>query len=55
MRNRKPGPWIAAGCAVIAVVLILTGEGFFLNDNLHSGTRSLRSDSALKAMFHVGK
>jgi hypothetical protein len=55
VRNRKSGIWIAAVSAVIAGVVILTGEGFLLNDNLHPGARLLRSESALKAMFQVGK
>jgi hypothetical protein len=43
--------WLIAGSAFLALAL-LVGEGFLLSDNLHPGTRLLRSDSALKAMFH---
>jgi hypothetical protein len=55
MRYQGVGPWMKAISAVVVLMVVLVGEGVFLNDNLHPGSHLLRSHSALSAMFHVPK
>jgi hypothetical protein len=39
--------------AAVVLAAVLIGEGFLLSDNFRLGTHLLRSDSALRTMFHV--